>query len=226
MTPDAASILRKAPLFAPLPAAELVSLLENHHSIELAAGQELFREGQDADHLYVVVSGEICQPPGAGGGPARIAPGDTIGEEAALTATPYGTTAIATQPSSVIAIPVATLILYLDRHFDSAIAMISHMAAQLRDRVREITELKMQSTAERLASFLLSLAGESMGRVVVRLPYEKRLLADHLGMDPATLSRAFAKLREQGVVASRTDKVEIEDVARLRNYGNCAAFTP
>ena len=101
--------------------------------------------------------------------------------------------------------------------------MIAAMSGLLRDQVKEITELKMQSTAERLAGYLAALAGaETMGRKVVRLPCEKRLLADQLGMDPATLSRAFAKLREKGVEASRTDKVVIADVDALRRFGDCA----
>ena len=38
-----------------------------------------------------------------------------------------------------------------------------------------------------------------------------------LGMEPATLSRAFAKLRELGVETGRGDRVEIADVDALRD---------
>ncbi|MBX9634836.1 MAG: helix-turn-helix domain-containing protein, partial [Magnetospirillum sp.] len=97
--------------------------------------------------------------------------------------------------------------------------MIATMAGSLRGQIKEITELKLQSTTERLASYLATLAGDVTGHAVVRLPFEKRLLAERLGMEPATLSRAFAKLREVGVETGRGDRVEIADVAELRRMG-------
>ncbi|OAN51091.1 protein kinase [Paramagnetospirillum marisnigri] len=229
MGSDAISALRKNQLFAPLPQAELAQLLDGHRVMSFAEGAELFSEGDRAEHLFLILSGQVTLVPSASTGATaatiRLIEGDTAGEEAVLTGMPYCATARALSPTSVMAIPAATLMTHLERHFETAIGMISAMATHLRDRVREITELKMQSTAERLAGFLLTLAGPATGRAVVRLPYEKRHLADHLGMDPATLSRAFAKLRDSGVVASRTDKVEIADVTRLRSYGNGATFT-
>jgi CRP-like cAMP-binding protein len=229
MSSDAISVLRKSQLFAPLPPSELGLLLHGHQMVSFAAGDALFRHGDQADRLFLIVSGEALLSTGSNVGtmpvPTRLGPGETLGEEAVLTGLPHGATASATKPTQAIAIPASTLMNHLESNFETAITMISGMASLLRERVREITELKMQSTAERLASFLLTLAGAATGHITVRLPYEKRHLADHLGMDPATLSRAFAKLRDKGVVASRTDKVEIADVARLRSYGNGAAIT-
>lgn len=230
MNSGAASALKKNPLFAALPLSEINTLLDGHDVLQFAEGSELFHEAETARQLFLILEGEVVLLPSASaaGSPlpmVQLAAGDTAGEEAVLTGMPYCATARAASPTTVIAIPAQTLMGYLEAHFDVAIAMISNMAAHLRDQVKEITELKMQSTAERLASFLLTLAGTATGHTVVRLPYEKRLLADHLGMDPATLSRAFAKLRDKGVVASRTDKVEIADVARLRSYGDGAAIT-
>lgn len=225
----AVETLRRTHLFAPLAVGELEALASSAPAmIHLLAGQTLFDWGDEATHLYIVVAGELelilpTATPSAL--PARLLPFDTIGEEEVLTRSLHVVTARAgAAAATLMAIPAQALLAHLERHFDSAIAMISGMANLLRGRVREISELKMQSTVERLASFLLSLAGSAEGRATVRLPCEKRLLAGHLGMDPATLSRAFAKLREWGVAASRSDKVEIDDVARLRDYGNSAAF--
>jgi len=230
MKSRAVRALKRNPLFAALPLSEIDTLLHGHDPRTVAEGAELFREAEPAGQLFLILDGEVVLlSPANGGGwqpVVQLGPGDTVGEDAVLTGTPYGATARATAPTTVIAIPAQALMGILESHFDLAIAMISNMAAHLREQVKEITELKMQSTAERLASFLLTLAGTATGRAVVRLPYEKRLLADHLGMDPATLSRAFAKLRDKGVVANRTDKVEIEDIGRLRLYGDGTAIAP
>ena len=229
MNSDVIGLLKNNQLFAPLPLSEITQLLHGHQVMTFSEGTELFREGERAEQLFLILCGAaVLIPSGASGSKPvhiRLSPGDTAGEEAVLAGMPYCVTARALEPTTVAAIPALTLMTHLESHFDTAISMISSMASHLRDRVREITELKMQSTAERLASFLLTLAGSATGSIVVRLPYEKRYLADHLGMDPATLSRAFAKLRDKGVVASRTDKVEIADVTKLRSYGNGASFT-
>jgi len=49
------------------------------------------------------------------------------------------------------------------------------------------------------AEFLLTLATECDGGCSVALPYSKALMAGQSGMNPETLSRAFAKLRERGM---------------------------
>lgn len=225
MNSDTLCAMRRSLLFSAVPAGDAGTLLDGHGTLSLADGDVVFAEGAAADFLFLVLSGEVVIDPSATAPQLRLSAGDTAGEEAVLTGTPHAATARAAGPAILLAMPAGTLMSYLESHFEVAIAMISAMAGNLREQVREITELKMQSTAERLASYLLALAGDATGRAVVRLPYEKRHLADHLGMDPATLSRAFAKLRDKGVVASRTDKVEIADVATLRTYGDCAAFT-
>ncbi|RMF37216.1 MAG: Crp/Fnr family transcriptional regulator, partial [Alphaproteobacteria bacterium] len=45
--------------------------------------------------------------------------------------------------------------------------------------------------------------------------YDKALIAGRLGMKPESLSRAFAKLRQKGVIVDR-EHAAIEEVARLR----------
>ncbi|MBI3445706.1 MAG: Crp/Fnr family transcriptional regulator [Magnetospirillum sp.] len=226
MSSEVQGAMKRSRLFAVLPGADSHILLDGHRLLRLAENAEVFTEGAPAEALYLIVSGELVLIPTGSATPLplRLQPGDTAGEEAVLTRSPHGATARTIGPATLLEIRADTLLAYLESHFEVAIAMISYLAANLRDQVKEITELKMQSTAERLASYLLSLAGDTDGAAIVRLPYEKRLLADHLGMDPATLSRAFAKLRDKGVVASRTDKVEIANVAELRIYGDCAAF--
>ena len=217
--------LKRTPLFAALSLSDIGAMLDGCDPLVFAEGAALFQEAEAARHLFLILAGEVALLSGADGHLlAQLEAGDTVGEEAVLTGGPYGATARAVTPALAMAIPAPALMVALESHFDLAIAMISNMAAHLHEQVKEITELKMQSTAERLAGFLLSLAGGAVGPAVVHLPYEKRRLASHLGMDPATLSRAFAKLRDKGVIAGRSDKVEITDMGRLRRYGDGTAI--
>jgi len=55
------------------------------------------------------------------------------------------------------------------------------------------------------------------GACTIKLPYDKTLIAGRLGMQPQSLSRAFARLREQGVTISQ-NQAAIANVESLQEY--------
>lgn len=227
MKSEALEALRCHPLFAALPAAELAAVLDLPEVLAFARGETLFRQGDEARRLYVIVRGRVelqierlDRPPEV---LAQLVAGESVGADALLPAGRHAATAIVADPAEVAVIAAHRLVARLDQEFDLALIMLAEMAGSLRGQVKEITELKLQSTSERLASYLAALAGDCCGRAVVRLPCEKRLLADRLGMEPATLSRAFAKLRDWGVETGRGDRVDIADVGALRKLSESLA---
>ena len=80
-------------------------------------------------------------------------------------------------------------------------------------------QLKARTGAQRVAEFLLELAGATHGFCEVTLPYDKVLIAGRLGMKPESLSRAFARLREYGVTV-RHNNAAIADIAVLRELSD------
>jgi CRP/FNR family transcriptional activator FtrB len=84
--------------------------------------------------------------------------------------------------------------------------------------VRQVCDLKLRTTAQRLGCYLLDLSKEPADNTVsFRLPFDKRLLAARLGCRQENLSRAFAALRTMGV-ETHGARVILHDIARLRNY--------
>lgn len=230
MNSDALDTLRTHPLFGALTAADLAAILDTPETAVFADGETLFLQGDEARRLYLIIQGMVelvIQPPGRGPEVlARLAEGEMVGADSLLPDGRHAATARVAEPTLVAVISGERLIRHLDGHFELALLMIAEMAGSLRGQIKEITELKLQSTTERLASYLAVLAGSATGRTVVRLPFEKRLLADRLGMEPATLSRAFAKLRELGVETGRGDRVDIADVAVLRQLAESLDMSP
>jgi CRP/FNR family transcriptional activator FtrB len=96
--------------------------------------------------------------------------------------------------------------------------MLATMSLRLRMLIRQIAELKLKTTAQRLGSFLLTMVEAETGRAELRFPYDKRLVADQLGMKPESLSRALAKLAKQGVESLPDNLVVIARVERLRAF--------
>ena len=97
------------------------------------------------------------------------------------------------------------------------VAMVAVLAKHWRLLIRQIKDLKLRSTAERLAAYLLTLIPATSGPATLKLAEERKLLAGRLGMTPETLSRAFVQLRKLGV-SSRGRQVQIASVRQLRDF--------
>ena len=102
-----------------------------------------------------------------------------------------------------------------DRWFASAV--VSELAGRFRESIRHTKNIKLRSSVERLANYLLAEHEATGTKGCVDLPLEKRLVASLLGMTPENLSRAFAALKPYGVrvEGSRIVIAQPNDLARL-----------
>ncbi|OAN63199.1 cyclic nucleotide-binding domain-containing protein [Magnetospirillum moscoviense] len=224
MHSDTLAVLTEHPLFEAMTPESLAMVLDSPDTIDLMEGQVLFRQGDSADRIFVLAAGAVELMAERSDLPdevlARLGPGEFVGANALMPDSRHAAAARVVQTGRAVVISGPALHRLLDGDFALTLSLIAVMAGSLRGQIREITELKLQSTTERLASYLVTLAGDGDGRTIVRLPFEKRLLADRLGMEPATLSRAFARLREFGVETGRGDRVEISNLDQLRAVGD------
>jgi CRP/FNR family transcriptional activator FtrB len=100
---------------------------------------------------------------------------------------------------------------------DLAIAMLAALSRHFRGLVREVKNLKLKSSAQRLGLYLLGIGEARSGPVTLRLPHQKGVIAARIGIRPETLSRHFATLRNVGVRV-RGSQVEIRDLERLAAF--------
>jgi CRP-like cAMP-binding protein len=225
----ALTAIRRNPLLSGLDDAEQSVLVSLGATTRLPAGTVLYERGDAARHLFVVVEGTVAlyvpDEPGATVPLYPLSPGDSAGEESLALDSRYDMSARVITDALVFSIESRRLSRLLDQRFDLVLGMLVGMSTRLRGLIREITALKMASTAERLGIFLLELAEdrpsprqEGDGRVVVTLPFSKQMLAQKLGMQPESLSRAFGKLRRFGVQGSGQTQVVIGDPAGLRTF--------
>jgi hypothetical protein len=76
-------VLKKVPIFRPLPMAAIDGLAVRVDHAEFAAGQEIFHQGDDGDHFYVIATG-TADVIGEGRLVNTMGPGDGFGEIALL----------------------------------------------------------------------------------------------------------------------------------------------
>ena len=102
-----ADFLRKVPLFAELPDADLKRLCSMIKEVALAPGEALFAEGDPGEEAYVIAEGEIEIVKVSSGRDVLLAvrtSGDVIGETALLEMVPRSATARARGAAKLLAI--------------------------------------------------------------------------------------------------------------------------
>jgi CRP/FNR family transcriptional activator FtrB len=215
--------LRRCPLCAGLPTEHLHDVVGTASEERHRAGAIVFRKGEPAERFFVVLDGRVALYLDSTQDLTSIArivgPGETFAEAAICGLGTYPVTAEALTPVTLAAIPGEPFCGLLEQRFDLVLSMLGVMSMQLRALVHQISDLKMKSTAQRLATYLLGLTSAGHGAVRIHLPYSKKIVASELGMKPETLSRAFQRIQAAGVRYHREDDVFlIRDVATLREF--------
>ena len=213
--------LQFTPLFSGLLEADIRALIEGARLMFLAHEHALYDQGDLVADFYVVLDGHVELSVDSGGRRSVVEvvrKGTVLGDAAMFGDGRFLMSARVLTGATVLAVPAASFLDKLETRFDIITHMLSTMSFRLRMLVRQIAELKLKTTAQRLGSFLLSQAEAEEGRVTLRFPYDKRLVADELGMKPESLSRALAKLGKLGVESRPDNSVVIADIERLREF--------
>lgn len=217
-TPDWA-LVRRVPLFADLEAATLERLLAPGHVETPARGTGLFVQDEPATRFYVILAGWVKLFRVTGDGRESVVHvftrGESFAEAAIFAGGSYPVCARVEAPSRLLVVPAAPFLQVLEQEPPVARNMLAAMSHHLRQLVTALEQLQARSTAERLAAFLLEHVPPETGSTELRLPIDKALIAARLGMQPATLSRAFGTLRRAGIEVDG-DRIRIPDVAALQ----------
>lgn len=213
--------LQFTPLFAGLLEADIRDLTAGARMITLGHETVLYEQGDPVVDFFVLMDGHVELSIDVNGRRSVVEvarKGVVLGDAALFGDGCFLMSARVLTAATVLAVPAAGFLTKLEPRFDIITHMLSTMSFRLRMLVRQIAELKLKTTAQRLGSFLLSQVEAEEGRVSLRFPYDKRLVADELGMKPESLSRALAKLAKLGVDSRPDNSVVIADVERLREF--------
>jgi len=215
------AVLSGAALFSDI-VNEVVSELFDQSCVRRLQNREvLFRPDHPAMCLYLVTRGKLQVYRGERAGKHAVLsvflPGSAVALEAVLEQGTFGTTAEAVGNCRLIEIPAAAFRRAVDRGGRLAANVVRVLAHNLDQAFQQLERIQLKPTSQRLADFLLSLINENNGEADLVLPYEKALIANYLGMEPESLSRALKDLQSLGV-DNRGRRVHIADISRLRDF--------
>ena len=221
MKPEYIALARRSLILASAPDHVAKVVLDGSRVRQFSRAETIFLQGERASAIYIVADGWVklyrIAPSGTEAVVGVFTRGASFGEAVAFRHDTYPVAAEAVTDCTLIRIEADSLLRQIRDNPEVAISMLTATYAHLHALVGQVEALKAQTGAQRVAEFLLELAPCSNGACEVTLPYDKVLIAGRLGMKPESLSRAFARLKDQGVNI-RQNVARIEDIEALRDY--------
>ncbi len=188
------------------PDAVCEHLLSRASIRHLDKGEFVFRQGQRADYWYLVMHGRIDTLRMGIDGEDRIIHHVQAGQLLAaivmfLQQPRYPVEARAAVESTLCQFNRASLRQACLDHPPLAIGMLSLAAQTLQLRIDDVDSLASTSAQQRLAAYLLRLAGTAGSQV--ELPLSQRQLAATLGVRAETLNRLLSDWQKLGLLEGR-----------------------
>ena len=185
---------------------ERASLAKIASIIRLKKGEEIYREGDEAEASFNIVSGVVTAYRQSADGnhvAAFLYPGDLFGlsEEGRYVNSTRAATAVVAYK-----MPLAAVRRTLDNNADLDVDVIIKLCEELRQAQRHAFILAQRRAATRLAMFLelqehLQLSrGEPTAEI--ELPMDRSSIADYLGLTLAAVGRAFRTLTSRKIIAT------------------------
>ncbi|MBD1546959.1 Crp/Fnr family transcriptional regulator [Roseibium aggregatum] len=221
LTSNDLELIRKTAILGGLGDEALTALLSDAVVKTPEHGEVLFVQGDPASAFFVVLDGWIklyrITVAGEEAVVGIFTKGQSFAEAAAFTAGMFPVSAECVTDARLLMFPSNRLFDRIRQNPELGLSMLASTSQHLHGLVHQIQQLKAHTGAQRLAEFMLALAPVEEGACTIALPYDKALIAGHLGMKPESLSRAIARLKEVGVTVKR-NMATIHDVDRLRNF--------
>jgi CRP-like cAMP-binding protein len=171
-----------------------------------ARNAEIYGESEPADYLYKVVSGAVRTCKVTSDGRRQIGgfylPGDIFGLEGGPI---HSFSAEAIGEATVLVVKRKPLMALAERDGDVARQLWASTAAEL-NRAQGRLLLLIKSAHERVAGFLLEMAGRSPRRDAVDLPMTRQDIGEYLGLTIETVSRTLTSMQETALIELATTR--------------------
>ncbi|CUH64541.1 transcriptional activator FtrB [Thalassovita gelatinovora] len=194
--------VRTLHLFSKMADEHFESLMRGAYVQNFPPQIELITEGDPSDFLHIIVAGSVelfSTWNRRETAMATIRPISTFILAASIKDAPYLMSARTLEKSRIVLIPSQDVRSVFDEDADFARAMVTELAQCYRSVVKSTKDLKLRTSLEQLANYILRQQTCAGGGAKFELPIEKRRVASLLGMTPENLSRAFKGLQPYGV---------------------------
>ena len=174
--------------------------------MRFARNNEIYGEHEPSEYLYQVISGAVRTYRMLDDGRRQISafylPGDIFGVEAGDM---HLCSAEAICDSQIL-VAKRSAVMARAEHERSLARQLWMLTMRELQRVQEHSLALIKSAEERVAGFLLEMAGRNSAGVAVELPMSRQDIADYLGLTIETVSRTFTQFVHSGTIALETSR--------------------
>jgi CRP/FNR family nitrogen fixation transcriptional regulator len=167
---------------------------------------EIYGEHEPAEYLYQVISGAVRTYRMLDDGRRQISafylPGDIFGVEAGDM---HLSSAEAICDAQIL-VAKRSAVMARAEHEKSLARQLWMLTVRELQRVQEHSLALIKSAEERVAGFLIEMAGRNTNGAAVELPMSRQDIADYLGLTIETVSRTFSHFVQTGTIALETTR--------------------
>ena len=221
--PHEDEVVRRAPLFTALDEAAAVSLRASMDTVKIAKGSILFKEGDDGEHLYVIIDGKLKLGTSSGDGRENLlsilGPGEMFGELSLFDPGPRTSTATAVTDAKLLSLSHEKVIPWLKQNPEVSLQLLTRLSQRLRRTNEAVGDLVFSDVPGRVAKALIDL-GERFGKtgaegLLVNHDLTQEELAQLVGASRETVNKALADFAGRGWLKLDGRSVLITDIERL-----------
>ncbi len=220
-------LLHASDILEPLSEEELEQLAHNNPDLRLEKGEILFGPEEISERLFIVKEGRIrLYKTDHEGNEITISlmdRGKLFGEMALTAQQLRAVYAQATEPSLLISLRSNNVKRLVRSNPEVGLRLIERLSERVRLLENRLEDVSFKEMPGRLASVILQLL-ESEGvqteeegyRIPTRYSHEQ--LATMVGANRVSVTRAFGRLREAGIVEYRDSLIHIKDIEALGRW--------
>lgn len=192
-------------------------------SVKIAKGSILFKEGDDGEHLYIIIDGKLKLGTSSGDGRENLlsilGPGEMFGELSLFDPGPRTSTATAVTDAKLLSLSHEKVIPWLKQNPEVSLQLLTRLSQRLRRTNEAVGDLVFSDVPGRVAKALIDL-GERFGKttpegLLVNHDLTQEELAQLVGASRETVNKALADFAGRGWLKLDGRSVLIADIERL-----------
>lgn len=218
------AFLAGLPLFEDMDGEAIARLAAAKVDMSLPQGSVIFRQGEAAAGVYVVVCGQVKLSLQTAGGHDKViellGPLESFGAVPVLLGERHMLTAETIEESTLVYLGKDSVLGEIERNPRFCARMLREVCRRLQSRTRDFENCMLRTGAQRVAAFLLGQIPDGVNgkSVAVTLPAKKGIIASRLNLTHEHFSRILHDIQAAGLIEVHGREIRMIDVARLRTY--------
>ncbi len=180
--------------------------------------QLIYQQGDAADHVFFLKSGKvkvfIASQCGFDKTLVTLTKGSLFGKASFFCGTPRTSSAVALQPSEIIAVDRPAMAGLFQLRPDFAIELLEYLSKTIQILSSRIDWLAFEQADKRLARFLV----ENYNPSARTIDCTHEEIGERIGVTRVTVSKTLSQFRKKGWLDTRYKEIDILDINALKEF--------